>query len=302
MKTFDEVYAAVRERPPVTFAVAAAADRTILEALDTAQKNGLGRFILTGDAAAIRRELSALSIPEDTFRIERVDGDLPAVAARAVALVAAGEAEALMKGQVDTSILLKALLNEKSLRTERSMSVTGIAQTSFYKKLLYIADAGFIIQPTRDQKADIVRNAAELVRATGIESPKVAAVCAKEKVSPKMPDTEDAAALAEMSRAGELGSCVVEGPFGLDNAVDIGAARQKGVENEVAGDADILLMPDLVSANVLYKALGFLSDARLAGYLSGAKVPVVITSRADTMDTKLNSLAMTALAVGAARD
>ena len=294
MKNFKEILDAVKLHEPVTFVVSGAESKEALEAMYRAAEIGIAQAILLGDRKKIEEELIQCDIPLNYFPIEHIDGESDIVAKRTVELVKNGKAGAILKGKIDTSVLLKAILNEKSFRTDRSMNVIGIIESPHYKKLLFISDAGFIIKPNLKQKVDIINNAVDVLHKLGISNPKVAIVCAKEKVSEKMPDTIDAAELVKMNRAGSISGCVVEGPFGFDNAISIEAAKLKGLENEVAGNADIVVLPDLVSANVLYKSFGFLTDAKIAGYMVGSRVPVIITSRADNMDTKLNSLGLAA--------
>ena len=294
MKSFKEILDAVKQFEPVTFAVSSAESKEALEAIYKASEIGIARAVLLGNKKKIKEELTKCNIPLDYFPIEHFDGAGEKVAKRTVELVKEGKAKAILKGHIETSVLLKAILNEKSFRTQRSMNVLGIVESSHYHKLLFISDAGFIIRPDLNQKIDIIHNAVDVLHKLGISNPKVAIVCAKEKVSEKMPDTLDAAELTKMNQEGSISGCLVEGPFGFDNAISKEAAKLKGLNNVVAGDADILVLPDLVSANVLYKSFGFLTDAKTAGYMVGSKVPVIITSRADSMDTKLNSIGLAA--------
>jgi len=256
--------------------------------------------VLVGNGNRIVAGLRAAGRSPADFRIEHVNGNSEAVAERTVQLVLDGEVGSIMKGYMDTSALLKAVLAHKELKTGRFMSVLGIIESPRYKKLLFLTDSGFIIRPTLEQKIDLIKNGVELVGKLGGKIPKVGVVCAVEKVNDKMPDTLDAAELARLNQQGDITGCIVEGPLGFDNAVSAEAAAHKGVQGQVPGDADILLFPDLVSANSVYKTFGFLTDSKTAGYLAGAQVPIIITSRADSVETKLNSLAMVALASKAA--
>jgi phosphate butyryltransferase len=292
--SFDQVIAEVQTRKTTTIAVAGAEDPPVLQAVTEARSRGICEAVLVGKGPAIEAGLKALDCRSGDYQIVHVEDGDQAVAETTVALVLEGSAGSIMKGFMDTSTLLKAVLAEKRLKTEGYMTVFGIVESPYYKKLLFLADSGFIIRPTLEQKVDIIRSGTELVKKLGVELPKIAVVCAVEKVNEKMPETLEAAELARMNREGKITGCIVEGPFGFDNAVSAEAAAHKGIKGVVPGDADILLFPDLVAANSVYKTFGFLSSAKTAGFLAGAKVPIIITSRSDSVDTKLNSLAITA--------
>jgi phosphate butyryltransferase len=299
--SFNQIITEVQTGARRMIAVAGADDEHVLQAVIQAGEKGIADAVLVGNGSRIESALRKCCAETGKFRIEHVEGELTEVAEKTVSLVTDGTADAVMKGRMDTSILLKAVLNEKSLRTERFMGVLGIIEPASYGKLIFLTDGGFIIRPTLEQKIDLIRNGVELVRKLGIQVPKVGVVCAIEKVNEKMPDTLEAAELVRMNREGAISGCIVEGPFGFDNAVSAEAAARKGVQGEVPGDADILVFPDLVSANAVYKAMGFLAGVKTAGYLAGANVPIILSSRADSADTKLNSIAIAALAVGANR-
>jgi phosphate butyryltransferase len=204
----------------------------------------------------------------------------------------------LMKGLVETAVLLKAVLDkETGLNTGRLVSHVAVMEVPSYHKLLFVTDAAINIAPDLDAKLDIVANAVIAARALGIARPKVAMLAAVEKINAaKMPCTVDAALVAQMNRRGQVRDCIVDGPLALDNAVSAESARIKGIESEVAGDADILVAPDIEAGNILYKCLMDLGGARGAGILMGASKPIVLTSRADSAQTKLASIAFAALA------
>ncbi|MCX7022279.1 MAG: bifunctional enoyl-CoA hydratase/phosphate acetyltransferase, partial [bacterium] len=216
----------------------------------------------------------------------------------AASLVGAGRSAVLRKGSVSSKAYLRAVLNEANgLRTGRLLSHVMVAAVPAYHKLLFLTDAALNIAPTLAEKADIVRNAVDVARILGVARPKVAALAAVEKVNlPDMPATGDAAALAVMARRGQLGDCIVDGPLAFDNAISKESARIKGIESEVAGDADVLLCPDIESANILYKCLVYFSGAEAGAVIVGAAAPVVLTSRADDALTKYLSI-VTAMAV-----
>lgn len=294
--SFDEMIKHTANLEKVKISVAAAQDTHVLRALYSAYKENIADAILVGDKTQILKCLKQCGIDKDTFEIIHVDGDLKAQSQKAVELVKNQKAQVIMKGLVDTSILLKEVLDEKAnLRTGRVMSSVGIVETPFYHKLLLITDPAMNIKPSLQQKKQIIQNALQITKGLGIDSPKVAILCAKEKVNPKMPETVDAAELVKMNETGEIDRCIVGGPFALDNIVSEEAARHKGINNVVAGDADIIVAPELVSGNTLYKSLAFLSKIKSAGIIVGAKVPIILTSRADSEETKLYSIALATL-------
>jgi phosphate butyryltransferase len=215
-----------------------------------------------------------------------------------VALVRAGEADMLMKGVLDTSILLKAALNkENGLNAGRLTSHVAVMEVPTYHKLLIVTDAAINIAPDLAGKLDIIANAVQVARAIGLANPKVALLAAVEKVNwDKMPCTADAAIITQMNRRGQLKGCIVDGPLALDNAVSAESAQIKKIVSEVAGDADILVAPDIEAGNILYKCLLDLGQAKGAGIVVGASKPIVLTSRADSAETKLASIALAALA------
>ncbi len=293
IKTLNEVLEMAKARGPKTVAVACAQDEDALQAVDNARKNGIINAILVGDMEKIR--VIARTCAIDLNAYECIDiTDLTEASRKAVELVSTGKAQLVMKGLVDTSIILKAVLDKEiGLRTGNALSHVAVFDLgSHYHKLLLVTDAAMNIAPDLNTKKQIIENAVIVAKALDIETPKVAALCAKEKVEPKMPATVEAAELQAMNERGEIKGCLVGGPLALDNAVSLEAAKLKKITHPVAGDADILLCPTIEAGNVLYKSLGFLTDARSAGVIVGAKAPVVLTSRADSEDAKLNSIAL----------
>lgn len=287
-----------QERVPI--AVAAAAEADVLNAVFDASKKGIVDPILVGDEGEIRRISEQEAIELDPIRI--VDVADPAEAAHAaVALVAAGEASMLMKGLVDTSALLKAVLDRNhGLRSGSVLSHLALFEIDRFPRPLAVTDAAMNIRPDLETKRAILENAVSFLHQLGYSEPKVAVLAAKEKVNEKMPATVDAAKLAEAARRGEITGCVVDGPFALDNAVSPEAAAVKGIVSPVAGEADILLVPQIESGNILYKALAFLAPSRNAGVIVGAKAPIVLTSRADSKAAKRLSIALAAYATAQA--
>ncbi len=292
MKNFQNLLKFAKNTEIKKIAVAAAQDDDVLKAIKSAVEENICIPILVGDKEKIT-EISK----EINFNIENIqiidEKDLQQAANTAVSLVSSGHAHIVMKGLIDTSIILKAVLNKEiGLRTGNILSHAAVFELDKYHKLLIITDAAMNIAPDAEDKKQIIENTLSLCNSLNIDKPKVAVICAKEKVSDKMPATVDAQALVQMNKDGILKNCIVEGPFGLDNAISKEAAAIKGVKGEVAGDADILLMPNIEAGNVMYKALTYFSNSKNAGIILGAKAPIVLTSRADSDETKLNSIAL----------
>ena len=297
MKTIAEMIDAARKSGRKRLAVAAAQDASALEAAVDAWMNGLAEPILIGDLPAIDALAGELGL--DLSRFERVQAKDPtAAAAEAVRLVRTGDADVLMKGLVDTSVLLKAVFNkETGINALCLASHVAVMEVAAYHKLLFVTDAAINIAPDLRAKLDIIANAVRAARALGVTLPKVALLAAVEKVNPeKMPCTVDAAIISQMGRRGQVGGCLVDGPLALDNAISYESARIKNIVSDVAGDADILVVPDIEAGNILYKCLLDLSGAKGAGIVMGAASPIVLTSRADSGETKLASIAFAALA------
>lgn len=277
-----------------TIAVACAHDEDVLASLDRAAADGLVHPLLIGRRAEIETLRERLGL--ERFEAETLDctGDAEAVEL-AVRTVASGRAQMLMKGLVSTSVFLKGVLNKEwGLRKRALLSHVGVFEIPDQRRLLLVTDVAMSIAPDLVQKAQILENAVELAHQLGIERPRVAALAAVETVNAEMPATIDAAALAKMADRGQIKGCIVDGPLALDNALVAAAARHKGITSPVAGCADILLVPNIETGNVLYKALGLLAGWPLAAVVLGASVPVVLTSRADSDETKFNSIALAA--------
>lgn len=292
MNTFAEVLEAVRSFPRARVAVAAAENATALEAILEAREQDIAEPLLVGD----RKRITALAEQHglDIAEVEILDepDDLRA-AAGAVAAVAEGRAQVLMKGQIHTDDFLRALLQrEQGLRAGVIMSHCFVLELSEVPRLLLVTDAAMNIAPDLVQKAQIVLNAVYLAESLGMDDPRVGILAAVEVVNPNMPATLDAAALAVMDRRGQFPTCRLDGPFALDNAIDQVAAEVKGIRGEVAGRCDILVTPNIEAGNILAKAYSFLARGRVAGVLVGARAPVVLTSRADSAAAKLHSIAL----------
>lgn len=275
-----------------TLAVAAAGDEQVLLAADQAVASGWCQAILVGDESQIRSILAQHGLVDRGYGFVQ-EADPVEACRRAVGLVRDGQAQVLMKGLVDTAWILKAVLDrEHGLRQSPVLSHVALFQIPKRPGFLCITDAAMNIHPDLEEKAAILRNAIEVLHRLGNPNPIAVALCAVEKVNPKMPATVDAAALVEMSSRGEFPGCRVLGPLALDNAISVEAARHKGITDPDAGRADILLVPYIEVGNVLYKSLAFLADADNAGILVGAAAPIVLTSRADSEEAKLNSIAL----------
>jgi phosphate butyryltransferase len=280
----------------ITVAVAAAEDEEVIEAVVEALKINLANFILFGDREKITTILKVNQKDQQKSKksLTVVHADTITMAAEmAVRAVSTKEATVLMKGNIPTSVLLKAVLNkEYGLRTGNILSHVAVFEIPDYDRFTIVTDAGMNIAPDLEQKAQIIRNAAAIARAVGIEYPKVAPLAAVEVVNPAMQATIDAAALTIMNKRGQITGCIVDGPLALDNAVSTLAAEHKGIHSEVAGKADILLVPAIEVGNVLYKSLIYFAKAKVGAVIAGAKAPIVLTSRADSAESKLYSLAL----------
>jgi len=298
---YDALIAACRALPPVATAVAHPCDDCSLEGAVDAAKAGIITPILVGPQARIQAIADSLKL--DISGFERIDTPHShASAAKAVELVRLGKAEALMKGSLHTDELMEEVVRaDTGLRTERRVSHVFIMDVPTYPKALYITDAAVNIFPTLEDKVDIVQNAIELAHALGVLMPKVAILSAVETITSKIPSTIVAAALCKMAERGQITGGLLDGPLALDNAISREAAAMKHIHSEVAGDADILLVPDLEAGNMLAKELSFLADADAAGIVLGARVPIVLTSRADSLRTRMASCAVAALYAHARR-
>jgi phosphate butyryltransferase len=301
LKSFNDVIKYARERGPKTISVACSQDKEVLIAVDMAKKEGIANAILVGDIEKTKDIAKELNIDLDNY--ELIDEkDLAQASLKAVSLVSEGKADMVMKGLVDTSIILKAVLDkEVGLRTGNILSHVAVFDVNGYDRLFFITDAAMNLSPDLNGKKQIIENACVVAHALDIEEPKVAVICAKEKVNPKMQDTVDAKDLEDMYKNGDIKGCIVGGPFALDNAVSEEAAKHKEMNHPIAGKADILLAPDIEAGNILYKSLVFFSETKNAGVIVGAKAPIILTSRADSEETKLNSIALGVLMAARAK-
>jgi len=279
---------------PVATAIVHPCDAASVSAAVDAARQGLIVPILIGPRARIQAAAAGAGIDIARFRL--VDtAHSHAAATQAVALVRAGEAQLLMKGALHTDELMSAVVASDGLRTDRRLSHVYLMDVPSYPRPLLITDAAINITPTLEDKADIVRNAIDLAHAIGIACPRIAILAAVETVNPQMRSTLDAAALCKMADRGQIVGGVIDGPLAFDNAVSPDAARDKGIVSPVAGIADILVVPDLEAGNMLAKQLTFLAGADAAGIVLGARVPIILTSRADSERTRIASCALAVL-------
>jgi phosphate butyryltransferase len=290
MRSLNEVIQKAQTFKRRPLVVAAAADPYVLDAVDKAVQRGLVEPILIGDTTLIESQASSDVLKQATL-IDQPDNTL---ACEAAVEYCFDHPEAiLMKGLVDTSVLLKtALRKEKGLRTEQRLSHVSVFEIKDFDRLLMMTDGAMNIAPDVDEKENILKNAVVLANALDVTLPKVAVIAAVEKVNPKMPATLDAALLMERQRSGKIEHCIVEGPYAIDNAINVAAAKHKGITLPYAGRADILLMPDIEAGNIFYKGLMFLGDAQSASLIMGATHPIVLTSRADSSESKFLSIAL----------
>jgi phosphate butyryltransferase len=300
--TLAEIVEKTRDHPVRTVAVVVAEQEAVLESVRDAIAAEIARPILFGSAAAIEEQAAKVGLDLEQAEVRDMPDDLIA-AEQAVLAVRAGEADILMKGHIHTDDFLRAILHkEKGLRSGSIMSHVFILETSARGKLTFITDGAMNIAPDLPTKADIIMNAVFLANCFGLECPKVGVLAAVELVNPAMPATLDAAALGAMARRGQFPNCIVDGPFGLDNAINVEAARLKKIAGDVAGDCDILVCPSIEAGNMLAKSYAFLCGGKSAGVLVGAAAPVVLTSRADSAEAKLYSIATAVLTVNLSRE
>ena len=298
---YDQLLARCRGLAPVPTAVAHPCEETALAGAMDAAAQGLIAPILVGPRSKIEEVARAAGIALGSTRI--VDAaHSHASATKAVELVKNGEAELLMKGSLHSDELLGAVVaREGGLRTGRRISHVFVMDVPTYHKVLIVTDAAINIAPTLDDKVDICQNAIDLVRSLGLERPKLAILAAVETVNSKMPSTLDAAALCKMADRGQITGAILDGPLAFDNAISKEAAAIKHIKSEVAGDPDILLVPDLEAGNMLAKQLTFLANADSAGVVLGARVPIILTSRADSVRSRIASCAVAVLVAHARR-
>jgi phosphate butyryltransferase len=293
MKSLNNILNLAKKNGPKKVAVALAEDEEVLLALEQARKERIIEGILVGTKEKIEKIAIKSQIDIQRFKMaEETDGFVASL--KCCELVNRGEADLMMKGLVGTAHFMKAILDkEKGLGTGKLLSHVAVFEIPRYPKLLMITDAAINISPSLMEKAQIIQNAVDVSHSLGTETPLVACIAAVEKVNPeKMPATVDCACLSKMAERGQIKGAVVDGPLGLDNAISKKSAEIKGVRSQVAGNADIILCPNIETGNVIYKTLIEFAEAKCAAIVAGTKVPVILTSRADSHETKFMSIAL----------
>lgn len=294
-KSFDDIISKAGSGTLKKLSIAVAQDDAVLEAVKIAKERGIADAVLVGDEAQIREIAASIHMNLNDFEIVN-EPDVAAAALKAVELVHNKQADILLKGYLDTKLFLKSVLNkEVGLRTGKMMSHVCVFEIEGIDRLLFFTDVAFNTYPTLEEKVHIIENTVEVAKACGIECPKVAPLCAVEVVNPKMQPTVDAQALTEMCERGEIKGCQVYGPLSMDLAIDEEAARHKKVDNPVAGHADVLLFPNIDAGNITYKILIRTAKVKNGNVLLGAAAPVILTSRSDDVETKVNSIAFAAV-------
>ena len=293
-KGFDELISVVGSKKKVSVAVAQ--DAPVLEAIKEAKEKNIADAILVGDADKIAEIAAALDMNLADYEVIDVK-DVQEAAHTAVALVHVGKADMYMKGLIDTKSFLKSVLDkEVGLRTGKPLSHVAVFEMKGIDRLLFLSDVAFIPYPTLEDKKAIIEHTVQVAKACGVPCPKVAPLAAVEVVNPKMQATVDAAELTRLNDEGEITGCIIDGPLSFDLAIDAEAAKHKAAENrKIVGDADVLLFPDIHAGNLIYKALVHLTDCKNGCLLTGTKAPVILTSRSDTFETKVNSIALAAV-------
>ncbi|SHF28425.1 phosphate butyryltransferase [Desulforamulus putei DSM 12395] len=294
-KNFAQVFEELNKIPKLKVSVANAQDKRVLLALKKAMQHGFVEPVLVGPRSEIERVAWDVGFNLNDVEIYQADG--LAAPDLAVKLVSSGRCQVLMKGLVNSSTFLKAVLNRDwGLRTDKILSHVAVFQINGYDRLIFMSDAGLNIAPDIEQKKQICQNTVDFCHSLGLTLPKVALLSANEQVSPKMPVTIEAQHLAQMAKKGEITGAIVDGPLALDIAVNENSAKSKGIKSLVAGHADILLVPDIEAGNLLAKSIMYFAGGLMAGLVLGASAPIVMPSRADTPEGKLMSLALACLA------
>lgn len=293
IKNFEHLLQLAKDKKSKKIVVVAADDLEVLEVVKKAEELQLADFILVGDASKIKLIIDENNL---TIKSDIVDQkDHKKAADLAVDLVVQGKAGALMKGMLHSSVFLKAILNkEKGLNTGKHITQISILEKDNNDGLLFITDCAITVNPDLLGKKEVLENAVDLAHKLGNEKPKVAVLASLEVVNPEMQDTIDAAVLSKMAERGQIKGCLVDGPFAFDNAVSLEAARQKGINSEVAGNADIVVVPNLTVGNTLTKSITYIAKKTVVAATVGAAVPVVFTSRTESLEGKLLSIALAA--------
>ena len=299
---FDDIINRVTALPTKTVAVACAEDKPVMEAVKAAKEKNIANSILVGDEDKIRAIAKEIDMDLSNYKV--IDKkDAMEAALTAVKLVSDGEADIYMKGIIDSKSFLKGLLDkEVGLRNPnvKTLSHVCVFEIKGYDHLFFLTDVAFLPYPTLEQKVDIINNTVKVCEACGIKNPKVAPLATVEVVNPKMPCTVEAGELTRMNEEGLIKNCIVDGPLSMDLAIDPEAAMHKGAtDRKIQGDADILLFPDIHAGNLVYKTLVHTTEVKNGCILTGTSAPAILTSRSDTMEVKLNSIALAAVVADA---
>lgn len=296
MNNFDGLLEKISSLSTKKVAVAVAQDDAVLEAVKAAKERKIADAILVGDTDKIKEVASSINMDLSEYEIIDVKDNTEA-ALTAVKLVHDGKADMYMKGLIDTKGFLKSVLDkEVGLRTGKPLSHVAVFEIEGYEKMFFLTDVAFIPYPSLEDKVGIINNTVEVCHACGIPNPKVAPLAAVEVVNPKMPATVEAAELSAMNERGEITGCIVDGPLSMDLAIDPEAAVHKGATGrKIVGDADVLLFPDIHAGNLVYKTLVHTANVKNGCILTGTKAPVILTSRSDSFETKVNSIALAAI-------
>lgn len=302
-KSFDDILTKVKGCSKKTVSVAVAQDEAVLEAVKAAKERGIADSILVGDLDLIKPITDKLSMNLDDYEVIDVK-DVTEAALTAVKLVHDNKADMYMKGLIDTKGFLKSVLDkEVGLRTGKPLSHVCVFDVKGIDHLLFLTDVAFMTYPTLEDKVSIINNTVKICEACGVMNPKVAPLAAVEVVNPKMPETVEAAELTRMNEAGEITGCIVDGPLSMDLATCPEAAAHKGATGrKIVGDADVLLFPDIHAGNICYKTIVHYSDCVNGNMITGTTAPVILTSRSDSFEVKVNSLALGAVVAEAMKN
>ncbi|SFQ13986.1 phosphate butyryltransferase [Butyrivibrio proteoclasticus] len=296
-KSFDDILAKLKTASTKKMSVAVAQDTHVLEAVKIAKERGIVDSILVGDKDLIEEKAKEVEMDLSDFEIIDVKDTIEA-ARTAVSLVSSGKADIYMKGALESKDFLKSVLDkEVGLRTGRPLSHVCVFEIPGIDRLLFLTDVAFMPYPTLEDKKVIIEYTVDVARACGVDCPKVAPLAAVEVVNPKMPVTVEAAELTRLNEEGEIKNCIVDGPLSMDLAIDPEAAQHKAgaLDRKIVGDADILLFPDIHAGNLTYKTIVRLAKVKNGNILTGTKAPVILTSRSDSVEVKVNSIALAAV-------
>lgn len=296
IKNYAEILAAVQaNKRRKTISIAMADDPSVLHAIKAVAEKGLAKAVLVGDSRRIKAIAEKVGYPvTDEMIVHAVEER--EIAFRAVEQIRNGTAEILMKGHISTPILMKAVLDrDTGLRTGSILSHVAVAEVPTYPKMLISGDGGITITPDLAAKQAILNNMIGVCRKLTIEQPKICALCPIEKINPKIQETVDAAELQKLAESGEFGDIILEGPMAMDVALSADAARKKGIASRIAGDTDVILVPNITSGNAIIKLLMYLANAKVGGLVMGAKVPIILLSRSDKPEEKFNSMILALL-------